>query len=75
MQRKGYYTGKRVYAKDLKSIAIVGKISGYRGNGQPVYDLLVKDEKVGEMGNPEIKKNRKSYGDLLVLSRISYPNV
>lgn len=63
MQRTGYYTGKKVSIKD-KTFTI-GKISGYRGNGEPVYDLLDgrngRNGKVGEMGNPEIKKNRKKY--------------
>lgn len=75
MQRKGYYTGKRVFAPFLKNFTIIGKISGYRGNGEPVYDLLIKDEKVGEMGNPEVKKNRKLYFDLTVISKISIINI
>ena len=75
MQRKGYYTGKRVYSTNLKQIVVVGKISGYRGTGEPVYDLLSKGEKVGEMGNPEIKINRKKFYDMLVLSRISMRDI
>lgn len=75
MQRKGYYTGKRVFTPFLQKFTIIGKISGYRGNGEPVYDLLVGGEKVGEMGNPEVKKNRKTYYDLSVISRISIPNI
>ena len=62
MQRTGYYTGKKVYSSFKDKMVTIGKISGYRGNGQPVYDLLDgRNGKVGEMGNTEIKKNRKKY--------------
>ena len=60
MQQKGYYTGKRVYASHFGKIVTIGKISGYRGTGEPVYDLVDGVGKIGEMGNPEIKKNRKT---------------
>jgi hypothetical protein len=59
MQRTGYFTGKKVFAPFINETVEIGKISGYRGNGEPVYDLLKRGTKVGEMGNPEIKKNRK----------------
>ncbi len=59
MQRSGYYTGEKVFAPFLNRKVIIGKISGFRGNGEPVYDLMEGGKKVGEMGNPEIKKNRK----------------
>ena len=59
MQQTGHYTGKKGFAPFLGKVVTIGKISGYRGTGEPVYDLMVSGEKVGEMGNPEIKKNRK----------------
>lgn len=59
MQQIGYYTGKKVYAPHFGRTLTIGKISGYRGTGEPVYDLMEGGKKIGEMGNPEIKKNRK----------------
>ena len=59
MQQNGHFTGKRVFAPFLGKTVTIGKISGYRGTGQPVYDLMEYSRKVGEMGNTEIKKNRK----------------
>ena len=61
MAQKGYYTGKRVYAKHFKRKVTIGKISGYRGTGEPVYDLMEGGKKIGEMGNSEIKRMRKLY--------------
>lgn len=58
MQRTGYYTGKKVYASHFNRTVTIGKISGFRGTGEPVYDLMEHNKKIGEMGNPEIKKNR-----------------
>jgi hypothetical protein len=47
---------------------MIGKISGYRGSGEPVYDVhkfgeLRKDmrEKVGELSNNQIKQLLKKY--------------
>ena len=61
MQKKGYYTGKKVYASAYKRKLTIGKISGHRGTGEPVYDLMEKGKKMGEMGNSEIKKMRSKY--------------
>ena len=36
MQRTGYYTGKKVYSSFKDKMVTIGKISGYRGNGEPV---------------------------------------
>lgn len=61
-QIKGHYTGKRVFASFFGRELTIGKISGWRGTGAPVYDLMEGGKKLGEMGNPEIKMNRKKYG-------------
>lgn len=61
INRKGTYTGRIVKADD--GTFMIGKISGYRSSGEPVYDThnfgeLKKDmrEKVGELGNNKIKE-------------------
>jgi hypothetical protein len=56
--QKGYFTGKRVTTREGRTYTI-GKISGWHGNGEPVYDLIVDGHKVGELGNEFIKKYRK----------------
>lgn len=61
MQQTGWFTGKKVYAPDFKEKVTIGKISGYRGTGEPVYDLIRNGKKCGEMGNNRIKENRKKY--------------
>jgi len=64
---KGTYTGK-IVETEIGEV-MIGKISGHRGNGEPVYDThefggLRKDMrgKVGELSNSKIKellKNKK----------------
>jgi hypothetical protein len=63
--RKGTYTGRIVSTQSGERM--IGKISGYRGNGEPVYDVhnfgsLRKDmrEKVGELANSKIKELLKA---------------
>jgi len=65
---KGTYTGRIVNAEIGE--VMVGKISGYRGNGEPVYDVhsfgsLRKDirEKKGELSNSKIKELLKKMAD------------
>jgi len=69
---KGTYTGKIVNAEIGE--VMVGKISGYRGNGEPVYDVhsfgsLRKDirEKKGELSNSKIKEllNKMADGGMM----------
>ena len=57
--RKGYYTGKLVSTPEIKK-ARIGKISGWLGTGEPVYDLLDRQtgKKIGELNNNFIKKYR-----------------
>jgi hypothetical protein len=64
--RKGTYTGRIVTTES--GDVMIGKISGYRGSGEPVYDVhkfgeLRKDmrEKVGELSNNQIKQLLKKY--------------
>ena len=63
--KKGSYSG-RIVETEMGSV-MIGNISGYRGNGEPVYDVheygdLRKDirRKVGELGNEKIKQLLKS---------------
>ena len=60
MARKDYYTGKQIYLENLKKNVVIGKVSGWRGTGEPVYEVLENNVKIGEIGNNEIKKLRKS---------------
>jgi len=63
---KGYYTGKLLYIQGEE--LIIGKISGYRGTGEPVYDVHEHNrigakkvgDKTGELSNSEIKKRLKT---------------
>jgi hypothetical protein len=64
----GTYTNRIVNAEIGE--VMVGKISGYRGSGEPVYDVhefgsLRKDlrKKVGELSNSKIKELLKSKAD------------
>lgn len=59
MSRKGNYTNK--YIKVNSDFVKIGKISGYNGYGEPVYDLLSihNENKIGEMGNQLIKQKKK----------------
>ena len=58
--KKGTYTG-RIVKSSIGSV-MIGKISGYRGTGEPVYDVhkigerVEMLEKVGELSNFKIKE-------------------
>lgn len=67
MSRKGNYTGK-IITTDSGDV-MIGNISGYRGNGEPVYDVHNFSElrktmldKKGELANSKIKELIKKGG-------------
>jgi hypothetical protein len=64
MQRTGTFTGRWIKVPAFENEVKIGKISGYHGTGEPVYDLLGDVDghlkKVGELGNNFIKKYLKN---------------
>lgn len=61
MERKGYYTGRKIYVPQDNKTYLVGKIVGYNGMGKPVYETLNSNgNKVGELNVEFIKEYAKS---------------
>jgi len=72
MSRKGNYTGKIITTES--GDVMIGNISGYRGNGEPVYDVHNFSElrktmldKKGELANSKIKEliKKMAYGGMM----------